>query len=183
MSHSLATFGSGCFWCTEAVFQQVAGVKSVVSGYSGGQMANPDYRSVCNGNTGHAECIQIEFDPDVIAYSDLVGMFFKSHDPTTLNRQGNDAGTQYRSVIFYHSDEQKQTAEKWIKELDAAKIFPSRIVTQVAPAVTFYPAEQYHQNYYQSNSGQSYCHFVIAPKLAKFQKEFRAKLRPEVIEE
>lgn len=183
MSHSLATFGSGCFWCTEAVFQRVAGVKSVVSGYEGGQMANPDYRSVCNGNTGHAECVQIEFDPDVVPYSDLVGMFFKSHDPTTLNRQGNDAGTQYRSVIFYHSDEQKQLAEKWIKELDAAKVFSSRIVTQIVPAVTFYPAEQYHQNYYQSNPGQSYCHFVIAPKLAKFQKEFRAKLRPEAIAE
>lgn len=182
MSHSLATFGSGCFWCTEAVFQQVAGVQAVVSGYSGGQTVNPDYRSICDGMTGHAECVQVEFDSKVVSYADLVGMFFKSHDPTTRNRQGNDVGTQYRSVIFYHDEEQRQVAEQWIKELDAAKVFPGRIVTQVVPATTFYPAEQYHQNYYQSNPGQSYCHFVIAPKLAKFHKEFRAKLRPEVAE-
>lgn len=173
----LATFGSGCFWCTEAVFQQMTGVLSVVSGYAGGQLDNPDYRSVCEGTTGHAECIQIDFDPAVVSYADLLHAFFKSHDPTTLNRQGADAGTQYRSVIFTHSDEQRQVAQEYIQQANAARIWGSRIVTEVSPAPTFFPAETYHQDYFRRNPDQGYCRAVIAPKVLKFQKEFGEKLR------
>ena len=173
----LATFGSGCFWCTEAVFQQMTGVLSVVSGYAGGRLENPDYRSVCEGTTGHAECIQIDFDPAVVSYVDLLQAFFKSHDPTTLNRQGADAGTQYRSVIFTHSDEQRLAAEEYIQQANAARIWSSRIVTEVSPAPTFFPAETYHQDYFRRNPDQGYCRAVIAPKVLKFQKEFGDKLR------
>jgi len=172
----LATFGGGCFWCTEAVFQEVRGVLSVTSGYSGGQMPDPDYRSVCGGSTGHAECVQICFDPEVVAYRDLLHMFFRTHDPTTLNRQGNDSGTQYRSVIFWHNEQQRQTAEEYRDQLNAAGVFSAPVVTQIVPSETFYPAETYHQNYFRENAGQPYCGFVIAPKLAKFQKEFRDHL-------
>ena len=173
----LATFGSGCFWCTEAVFQQMTGVLSVVSGYSGGRLENPDYRSICEGTTGHAECIQVDFDPALVSYADLLNAFFKSHDPTTLNRQGADAGTQYRSVIFYHSEEQREAADEYIQQANAARIWGSRIVTEVTAAVTFFPAETYHQDYFRRNPDQGYCLAVIAPKVLKFQKDFGDKLR------
>ena len=173
----LATFGSGCFWCTEAVFQQMTGVLSVVSGYSGGRLENPDYRSICEGTTGHAECIQVDFDPALVSYADLLNAFFKSHDPTTLNRQGADAGTQYRSVIFYHSEEQREAADEYILQANAARIWGSRIVTEVTAAVTFFPAETYHQDYFRRNPDQGYCLAVIAPKVLKFQKDFGDKLR------
>ncbi|MFZ1387897.1 MAG: peptide-methionine (S)-S-oxide reductase MsrA [Thiolinea sp.] len=169
-----ATFGGGCFWCTEAVFQQLRGVESVVSGYSGGQMLNPDYRSVCNGTTGHAEVIQIEFDPTQISYADLLRIHLATHDPTTLNRQGADRGTQYRSVIFTHSPEQQATAQAVVQEMQAN--FDESIVTQVVPAETFYAAEDYHQNYYRSNPGAGYCQAVINPKLSKARALFKQYL-------
>ncbi len=170
-----ATFGGGCFWCTEAVFQNVKGVIKSVSGYMGGAVKNPTYEQVCSGNTGHAEVIEVEYDPAVISYNELLLIFFKTHNPTTLNRQGNDSGTQYRSVIFFEDEEQKAEAEAMIKQLDAEGIFDQKIVTQVTPAEVFYKAENYHQNYFNNNSNQPYCAFVIQPKLNKFIKEFKEK--------
>ena len=179
MAVSLATFGSGCFWCTEAVFQQLRGIETVVSGYSGGQTPSPDYRSVCTGTTGHAECVQVTFDPDVVSYRELLDVFFRTHDPTTLNRQGADTGTQYRSVIFCHDDDQRQLAEKYRDELNAAGVFADPIVTEISPAGEFFPAEDYHQNYFRQNSGQPYCNAVIAPKLVKFQQAFADLLKED----
>ena len=172
-----ATFGTGCFWCTEAIFQQLEGVLKVTSGYSGGHVANPSYEAVCSETTGHAECLNIEFDNSKISFDELLEVFWKSHDPTTLNRQGNDVGSQYRSVIFYHSDEQKEKAEKYKKELNENDVFSKPIVTETAPFETFYPAEKYHQNYYLNNGAQSYCSYVIKPKVDKFRKIFRDKLK------
>jgi peptide-methionine (S)-S-oxide reductase len=160
-----ATFGGGCFWCAEAVFQRIPGVKSVTSGFAGGTTPNPSYEDVCTGQTGHAEVIQLQFDPSVISYNKLLEVFWEAHNPTTLNRQGNDAGTQYRSIIFYSNEAQKVAAEK--SKAEAAKHFSSPIVTEIVPLTQFYPAEGYHQNYYNLHKGQSYCQFVIGPKLRK----------------
>lgn len=168
---STATFGGGCFWCTEAIFQQLKGVELVASGYSGGQVKNPSYREICNGTTGHAEAIQLLFDPTVISYEQLLQVFFTTHDPTTLNRQGADVGTQYRSVIFYHDENQKETAEKVKKEF-APTIWDGSIVTEVTPFSEFYKAEEYHQNYFNENSEQGYCRIVINPKVQKFRKQY-----------
>lgn len=176
----IATFGTGCFWCTEAVMESLDGVKKVVSGYSGGHDPKPTYKEVCTGNTGHAECVEVTFDPKVVSYADLLEAFFRSHDPTSLNKQGNDIGTQYRSVIFYHSDEQKQLAEQAKTELDKSGAYGKPIVTEITKAVTFYPAEDYHQNYFANNPDQGYCAFVIAPKLDKFKKVFKDKLRKNI---
>lgn len=173
------TFGSGCFWCTEAVFQQLQGVKSVTSGYSGGHVKDPTYHQVCSGNTGHAEVIQIVYDPKVVSYAQLLEVFWKTHDPTTLNRQGNDEGPQYRSVIFYHDDQQRAEAEHYKKELNAAGIYAAPIVTEISPFTVFYPAEDYHQNYYVDNPTQGYCSFVIQPKIEKFRKVFKDRLKSE----
>jgi peptide-methionine (S)-S-oxide reductase len=172
-----ATFGSGCFWCTEAVFERLRGVHSVVSGYAGGTVENPTYEVVCNGATGHAEVTQITYDPAEITYVELLEVFWKTHDPTTLNRQGNDVGTQYRSVIFYHDDEQKQLAEKYKEELDKSGAWDKPIVTEISTLTNFYPAEDYHQDYYNNNPNQGYCAFVIAPKVEKFEKVFKHKLK------
>jgi peptide-methionine (S)-S-oxide reductase len=171
MATSLATFGSGCFWCTEAVFQHIRGVEKVVSGYSGGESPSPDYKAVCSGTTGHAECVQITFDPDVVSYQALLNAFFKTHDPTTLNQQGADRGTQYRSVIYFHDETQRELAESYRDKLNEAGVFSSPIVTEISPAEQFFSAETYHQGYFELNSGQPYCQAVIAPKLAKFQRE------------
>ncbi|MEY2800174.1 MAG: hypothetical protein RI934_1162 [Bacteroidota bacterium] len=171
-----ATFGAGCFWCVEAIFQQLNGVIAVKSGYEGGLRENPNYEQVCSGATGHAEVCQIIFDPKKINYKTLLQAFWESHDPTTLNKQGADVGTQYRSVIFYHSTEQKESAEFYKNELNNSKAFDKEIVTEISPAQTFYEAEQYHQNYYNQNADQPYCQFVIRPKLAKFQKAFEAQI-------
>jgi peptide-methionine (S)-S-oxide reductase len=168
-----ATFGCGCFWCTEAVFQQLNGVKSVVSGYSGGETPNPTYEQVCTGRTGHAEVIQITYDSAVIAFEDLLRVFWQTHDPTTLNRQGHDVGTQYRSAIFYHTEEQRRAAEQYKAQLDAAGTFGAPIVTEITPFKNFYPAEPYHHNYFNLNPAQGYCSAVIRPKLEKFKKEFK----------
>ncbi|MGP0066738.1 MAG: peptide-methionine (S)-S-oxide reductase MsrA [Isosphaeraceae bacterium] len=173
----LATFGTGCFWCTEAVFQQLKGVSKVVSGYSGGQVPSPTYKQVCTGTTGHAEVIQVTFDPAVISYPELLEVFWRSHDPTTLNRQGNDVGTQYRSVIFTHNDRQKQLAELYKKKVDAAKVFSNPVVTEVAPFTAFYPAEDYHQNYYNENPQAGYCRVMIKPKVEKLRAVFKDKLK------
>jgi methionine-S-sulfoxide reductase len=167
-----ATFGSGCFWCTEAVFQQLRGVQSVQSGYSGGHAADPTYEQVCSGRTGHAEVIQITFDPNVISFDELLKVFWQTHDPTTPNRQGHDVGTQYRSAVFYHNDDQRRTAEAYKKQLDASGTFGAPIVTEITPFKNFYPAEQYHQNYFNLNPEQSYCAAVIRPKVEKFKKQF-----------
>jgi peptide-methionine (S)-S-oxide reductase len=172
-----AVFGGGCFWCLEAVFQRLPGVKSVESGYMGGRVENPTYKQVCNGSTGHAEVVRVTFDPGQISYRDLLEVFFAIHDPTTLDRQGNDVGTQYRSVIFYSSDEQRREAEQAIVQLTAAHEFSAPIVTAVEPATVFYVAEGYHQNYFNENSEQPYCRFIIAPKLDKFRKAFAEKLK------
>ena len=172
----LVTFGSGCFWCTEAVFQQLKGVETVVSGYSGGHVENPSYEQVVTGKTRHAEVCQINFDPDQISFEDMLEIFFDTHDPTTLNRQGNDVGTQYRSVIFYHSEEQREIAERVKAELEKSGSLKNSIVTEIVPFEKFYPAEDYHQNYFRNNPNQSYCRFVIAPKLDKFEKVFKLKL-------
>jgi peptide-methionine (S)-S-oxide reductase len=172
-----ATFGGGCFWCIEAVFQRLTGVSHVESGYMGGHVDTPTYRQVCGGDSGHVEVVRITFDPDQISYRELLDVFFAVHDPTTLNRQGNDAGEQYRSVIFYADEEQQRIAEDVIAEMTAGKEFSEPIVTAVEPASTFYPAEGYHQNYYNENSRQPYCMFVINPKLAKLEKKFAEKLR------
>jgi peptide-methionine (S)-S-oxide reductase len=170
------TFGAGCFWCTEAVFQQLKGVDSVVSGYSGGSVKNPTYKQVCAGTTGHAEVIQITFDPKVISFVDLLEVFWKTHDPTTLNRQGHDSGTQYRSVIFYHTAEQKKLAQQYKEKLDGSGAFGAPIVTQIAPISEFYVAEADHQNFYVDNPAHRYCKAVIGPKLEKFQEVFKDKL-------
>jgi peptide-methionine (S)-S-oxide reductase len=173
---SLATFGAGCFWCIEACFQQLRGVQSIVSGYCGGATDNPTYRDVCAGQTGHAEVIQVHFNPDQIAYSELLDVFFRTHDPTTLNRQGNDIGTQYRSVIFWHEDSQRELAEAYLREIDSADVFDDPIVTRICRAEQFFPAEDYHQNYFRQNPAEGYCQFVIVPKLQKFQREFAEKI-------
>lgn len=173
----IATLGGGCFWCLEAVYDQLNGVISVESGYSGGQVRNPSYREVCSGRTGHAEVVQITFDPAVVSYRELLEVFFTIHDPTTLNRQGADVGTQYRSVIFTHSPEQEATARAVIQELEAAHLWPDPIVTEVVPAQPFYLAEDYHQEYFAHNGGQPYCQVVIAPKVAKFRKHYLNKLK------
>lgn len=173
----LATFGSGCFWCTEAIFQQVNGVVKVESGYSGGKVKNPTYKEVCSGLTGHAEVIQLTYDPSKVSYEELLEFFWKSHDPTTLNRQGADTGTQYRSVIFYHNDEQKKLAETYKNKLDASGAFDNPIVTEITPFTEFYKAEDYHQNYYNLNGEAPYCSYVIQPKLEKFKKVFKDKLK------
>lgn len=172
-----ATFGTGCFWCTEAVFQQLEGVHKATSGYSGGHVANPSYKEVCTGETGHAECLQIVYDPAKITYDELLEVFWQVHDPTTLNRQGNDVGTQYRSVIFYHDNEQKAKAEKYKAELNKSGAWENPVVTEIVPAQAFYKAEDYHQNYYNENGSQPYCYFVIRPKVEKFQKVFKNKLK------
>jgi peptide-methionine (S)-S-oxide reductase len=173
----VATVGGGCFWCVEAVFDELKGVESVESGYSGGKNPNPSYEEVCSGTSGHAEVIQIIYDPKVISFRELMEAFFHVHDPTTLNRQGADSGTQYRSVIFYHNDQQKAEAEQVIKEIGEAKLWKDPIVTEVSPYKDFYRAEDYHQEYYQRNQRQPYCSFVIAPKMAKFREKFRNKLK------
>ncbi len=172
----IATLGAGCFWCVEAVFQRLKGVKEVVSGYTGGQTENPTYREICTGTTGHAEVARITFDPSEVSFKEILEVFWMTHDPTTLNRQGNDTGTQYRSVVYYHDDEQKALAEKYMAELDASGAFSRPMVTEISPAVKFYPAEDYHQNYYNENPGQGYCAFLIKPKLEKFRAAFGDKV-------
>jgi peptide-methionine (S)-S-oxide reductase len=172
-----ATFGGGCFWCTEAVFQRLEGVQSVVSGYSGGHVKNPTYRQVTGGDTGHAEVIQVTYDPSAISYDELLEVFWKTHDPTTPNRQGNDYGPQYRSVIFFHDDQQRKTAEHYKEKLDASGAFRAPIVTEISPFTEFYPAEDYHQQYFDLNPDQMYCRMVIAPKVEKFQKVFPDKVK------
>jgi peptide-methionine (S)-S-oxide reductase len=177
MPSEIATLGGGCFWCLEAVYDRMEGVIAVTSGYMGGKAENPTYQQVCSGKTGHAEVVQVEFDPAVAGYRDILEVFFSIHDPTTLNRQGNDIGTQYRSVIFYHSDEQRRVAEDMIRELESEKAFDAPIVTAVEPAQPFYGAEGYHQDYFANNPNQPYCAFVVAPKVAKFRKKFAQRLR------
>jgi peptide-methionine (S)-S-oxide reductase len=173
-----ATLGGGCFWCLEAVYDEMEGVISVESGYTGGQLPNPDYRAVCTGKTGHVEVVQVTFNPDVTTYREILEVFFAIHDPTSRDRQGNDSGTQYRSVIFYHNNQQRETAHELIGELDGEGIWRSPIVTEVRPASTFYEAEVYHQEYFRNNPQQPYCTFVVAPKLRKFREKFAAKMRP-----
>lgn len=174
---AVATLGGGCFWCLEAVYQELDGVEQVVSGYAGGHVPNPDYKSVCTGRTGHAEVVQVTFDPAVVGYDDILRVFFTVHDPTTLNRQGNDVGTQYRSAIFYADAAQEQTARQVMQEIADLGIWSNPIVTEIAPLDIFYPAEDYHQNYFRSNPYQPYCQFVVAPKVAKFRKLFRDRLK------
>jgi peptide-methionine (S)-S-oxide reductase len=173
----VATLAGGCFWCLEAVYDELKGVESVESGYSGGKVHNPSYTQVCDGNTGHAEVVQVTFDPQVLSYRDLLNVFFTIHAPTTLNRQGNDVGTQYRSAIFYHNEEQKQVAEQVIQEISEARIWDAPIVTEVVPFEAFYMAEDYHQEYFQKNPYQGYCRVVIAPKVAKFRHKFAERLK------
>jgi peptide-methionine (S)-S-oxide reductase len=172
----VATLGGGCFWCLEAVYQELDGVSKIVSGYAGGHVANPTYEEVCGKRTGHAEVVQVTFDPDKVTYRDLLEVFFTIHDPTTPDRQGNDVGPQYRSVIFTHDDAQRATAQALIGELTAESVFEAPIVTEVLPLPVFYPAEDYHQDYYRQHSAQPYCSFVISPKLAKFRKQWSARL-------
>ncbi len=179
----VATLAGGCFWCLEAVFEQVRGVESVTSGYAGGHVSNPTYEQVCMGITGHAEVTQIVFDPDEVSYRDLLEIFFSIHDPTTLNRQGPDIGTQYRSAIFFHDDGQKETAEALIVELNKAQIWERSIVTEVEALTVFYPAEDYHREYYRRNSRQPYCQAIISPKVAKFRQRHMDKLKPEVAQQ
>jgi peptide-methionine (S)-S-oxide reductase len=173
----IATLAGGCFWCLEAVYQDMEGVRSVASGYMGGHLDNPSYQDVCMGTTGHAEVVQLTFDPEVTSYREILEVFFAIHDPTTRNRQGNDAGTQYRSAIFYHDESQRAAAEELIRELNAEGIWSSPIVTEVQPAVRFYKAEDYHQEYFRNNPQQPYCAYVVAPKVKKFHDKFAAKLR------
>jgi len=175
--YELATFGGGCFWCTEAVFKQIDGVVETVVGYAGGDVENPTYEQVCTGTTGHAEVCQVKYDPEKISYKDLLEVFFKTHDPTTLNRQGADVGTQYRSVIFYHNDVQKNLALKYIKKLEREGVYSKPIVTQVEPLKNFYRAEEYHQNYFEKNPYSTYCIFVVAPKVDKTKKLFKERLK------
>jgi peptide-methionine (S)-S-oxide reductase len=171
------TLGAGCFWCVEALFQQLRGVHSVVSGYSGGHVKNPSYKEVCTGSTGHAEVCQVTYDPSIISFNEILEVYWKTHDPTTLNRQGGDVGTQYRSVIFYHNEEQRKIAEEMKKKLDEAKIWNKPVVTQIEAFSNFYKAEDYHQEYYFNNTSQPYCTAVITPKLEKFKKVFSLKLK------
>lgn len=173
----VATLAGGCFWCTEAVFADLRGIERVESGYSGGTVRNPTYRQVCTGTTGHAEVVQITFDPSVISYRELLGIFFTVHDPTTLNRQGPDEGPQYRSAIFYHTPAQRDIAKEVIRDINAQKIWGAPIVTEVTPFSAFYPAEEYHREYFQRNGGQRYCQVIIAPKVAKFREHYREKLK------
>ncbi len=173
----MATLAGGCFWCLEAVFIDLRGVEKVESGYAGGQVPHPSYRQVCDGDTGHAEVVQMTFNPQAVSFKELLEVFFTVHDPTTLNRQGADVGTQYRSAIFYHTPEQKAVAEEVIADVNAAKIWDAPIVTEVSPLTSFFPAEDYHQEYYQNNPDQPYCRAVIAPKVAKFRKQYLAKLK------
>src|SRR6476660_1597116 len=180
MREEIATLAGGCFWCLEAVYDQMKGVRSVESGYTGGQAERPTYEAVCGGRTGHAEAVKISFAPDVVSYRELLEVFFAIHDPTTLNRQGNDVGTQYRSAIYYHTPEQKKVAEAIVAELTAEEAFPGPIVTEIAPAEQFYEAEPYHQEYFAKNPGQGYCSFVVAPKVAKFRKKFAEKVKVAV---
>ena len=175
----LATFGNGCFWCTEAIFEQLEGVKKVESGYAGGQIKNPSYKEVCSGTTGHAEVIRLTYDPKVISYRELLDVFFNTHDPTTLNRQGADVGTQYRSVIFYHNEDQKTVANEMINDLENENVFEDKIVTEVTPINNYYVAENYHQDYYNNNTNQGYCRAVINPKLEKFIKKYKSKLKKD----
>jgi len=179
-TRSTAVLGGGCFWCLDAVFRELDGVDAVESGYAGGQMANPTYEQVCSGRTGHAEVVRVSFDPTVLSFRDLLRVFFTIHDPTTLNRQGNDVGTQYRSVIFCDTPEQRADAQAVIAELTAAGLWRDPVVTEVAGKPTFYPAESYHQDYFERNGGQPYCAYVVAPKVAKFRKAFRDRLRRKV---
>ena len=175
-----AILGTGCFWCTEAVFQQLEGVDKVTSGYSGGKVDNPTYKEVCNGNTGHAECLKIDYDPSKITFEELLEVFWKVHDPTTLNRQGGDVGTQYRSVVFYQNEEQKSIVQHQIAELNKSGAWSNPIVTTLEPLVKFYPAEDYHQDYFNNNGGNPYCQMVVRPKVEKFEKVFKAKLKHTV---
>ncbi len=174
---AVATLGNGCFWCTEAVFQRLKGVISVESGYSGGDTENPTYKEICTGTTNHAECLNITFDPAIISFEDLLEIFWNTHDPTTPNRQGNDVGTQYRSIIFYHDEQQRETAEKYKKQLDEKGVFKSPIVTIIAPFTKFYKGEDYHQDYYNQNGSAPYCQFVVRPKVEKLVKNYAEKLK------
>ena len=176
-NREVATLAGGCFWCLEAVFEQLKGVETVESGYAGGATESPSYRDVCGGDTGHAEVVQVTFDPTVISYSDILDVFFATHDPTTLNRQGNDVGTQYRSAIFFHTPEQKQAAEAKIAELTSEGLFPRPIITNTVALERFYKAEDYHQGYFRTNPAQPYCQYVISPKMAKFRRKFAHKLK------
>ena len=180
MNAQVATLAGGCFWCLEAVFEQLRGVTKVTSGYSGGHVPNPSYQAVCTGTTGHAEVVQVTFDADEISYHDLLEVFFTLHDPTTLDRQGGDVGTQYRSAIFYHDDEQRRVAEAVIRELEAEHVFDDAIVTKVEPLQAFYPAEEYHREYYRRNPNQPYCRAVIAPKVAKLRSKYLERLKQQV---
>ena len=173
----VATLGGGCFWCLEAVYEQLKGVEKVISGYAGGSGANPSYQEVCTGTTGHAEVVQLTYDPEQITFKDLLEVFFTIHDPTTPNRQGADVGTQYRSVIFYHDEGQRQTAQQFIRELEASQVWLSHIVTEITPYDVFYPAEDYHQEYYRNNQYQPYCQVVITPKVAKFRQQYLERLK------
>ena len=175
--HELATLAGGCFWCLEAIYDDLKGVEDVVSGYAGGGVANPSYQAVCTGETGHAEVVQISFDPQVVSFKELLEVFFTIHDPTTLNRQGADVGTQYRSAIFYHMLEQKATAEQVIAEITAAGLWPNPVVTELGPITAFYPAEDYHQEYFRKNPYQGYCRAVVAPKVAKFRAKYLERLK------
>jgi peptide-methionine (S)-S-oxide reductase len=173
----VATLGGGCFWCTEAVFNELRGIEKVESGYAGGSISNPSYEQVCNGETGHAEVVQVTFNPDVLSYHDLLKVFFTVHDPTSLNRQGADVGTQYRSVILYNDAEQKKVAEEVMKEVDAARVWGRPIVTELSPLKVFYKAEDYHQEFFKQNQVQPYCQVVIAPKVTKFRKQYTDRLK------
>lgn len=177
MPNEIATLGGGCFWCLEAVYNQTEGVISAISGYMGGQKPNPSYKEICSGNTGHVEVVQVTFDTAILSYRDILEIFFVIHDSTTLNRQGNDVGTQYRSVIYFHSPEQEAAAKAMIAELTAEKAFPNPIVTTVEPAPAFYPAEDYHQRYFEKNPHQSYCAYVVAPKMQKFRTKFKERIK------
>ena len=178
--NEISTLGGGCFWCIETVFNQLEGVSSAISGYMGGATLNPTYKDICSGQTGHAEVVQVTFDPEVVTFKEILEIFFTLHDPTTLNRQGNDRGTQYRSVIFSHTPEQQIIAEKTINELSAMHLWADPIVTEITPAQIFYPAEDYHQAYFQQNETQPYCQFVVAPKVIKFREKFKARLKAGV---
>ena len=175
----VATFGAGCFWCVEAVFQRLKGVESVASGYSGGHVENPTYEQVCSKTTGHAEVCQVRYDPNIVTFEELLEVFWKTHDPTTLDRQGNDSGPQYRSVIYYHDEEQKKLAQEYKRKLDTSGAWPNPIVTEISPFGKFYKAEGYHQNYFNLNTNQGYCQFVIVPKVEKFKEVFKDKLQPD----
>ncbi|CAL62724.1 Peptide methionine sulfoxide reductase msrA (Protein-methionine-S-oxide reductase) (Peptide-methionine (S)-S-oxide reductase) (Peptide Met(O) reductase) [Herminiimonas arsenicoxydans] len=178
MTTEIATLGGGCFWCTEAVFQQMKGITAIESGYTGGQVANPSYEQICEGTTGHAEVVRLTFDPAVVSFREILEVFFTIHDPTTLNRQGNDVGTQYRSVIYYHTPEQQDMARHVMAEM--ANVWDAPIVTELSPAETYYKAEDYHQNYFRQNPLQGYCAFIVAPKVAKFRQTFRDKIRADM---